>query len=345
MPMRRLGYFLALSIGLFTAASSRAQEPVGALKRFSDFQKVDLNHLLGGDILAERGSLMDFPNGMSVQTCFAVSLSAEETAKRLQAWDPLPYGNLQVYAFRPLQIPCELADFHQLDFKSSRRPIRWLLDKTAATTATKSDLNLTRDEAKELAVCTERSADPQKAAACWVKLLLDRASRFQQKGLAGMLRYEAAGITVSPVVQLRTMLLEQSQITHEFAPILKKIGLLGNETAPSLAPAYYWTFFEADRHGTLALGAVYQLAVGDHYQLADVQYYVSNDYYTSTTLYEVWPIQVGGKSTALVWRGDYFAAPVLAFTKGTERIAYGVLMLQDIKKEIRCFQDSLKAKR
>jgi len=71
---------------------------------------------------------------------------------------------------------------------------------------------------------------------------------------------------------------------------------------------------------------------------------VSNDYYTSATLYEVWPIQVGEKTGALVWRGDFFAAPMLAFTKGTERIAYGALMLQDIKKEIRCFRDSLKAK-
>jgi hypothetical protein len=46
-----------------------------------------------------------------------------------------------------------------------------------------------------------------------------------------------------------------------------------------------------------------------------------------------------------VWRGDFFAAPMLAFTKGTERIAYGALMLQDIKKEIRCFQDEAKTGR
>ena len=39
------------------------------------------------------------------------------------------------------------------------------------------------------------------------------------------------------------------------------------------------------------------------------------------------------------------AAPMLAFTKGTERIAYGALMLQDIKKEIHCFQDEAKTRR
>ena len=90
---------------------------------------------------------------------------------------------------------------------------------------------------------------------------------------------------------------------------------------------------------------MYLLAVGNHYQLADMEYYVNASYFTSITLMEVWPIQDGAKPAALVWRDDYFAAPMLAFTKGTERIAYGALMLQDIKKEIRCFEDDVKEKR
>ena len=346
MRMRRFGYFVqaALGIGVFAATPLRAQGPAEALKGFSDFQKIDLNRLLGGDILAERGSLMNFPNGISVQTCFATSSSAEETANRLQAWDPSPYADLKVYTFRKLPVPAELADFQNLDFKSGQRPVRWLLDKTVATTATKSELNLTRDEVKELAACTEGRSDPQKAAECWAKLLFGRASQFQQKGLAGMLPYETAGNAVSPATQLRSMVLEQLLIVREFAPVLKAIGLLGSGTSTSLTPSYYLTLFDANHHGTLALGAVYRVAVGDHFQLADVGYYVSNDYFTSATLYEVWPIQVGGKSGALVWRGDFFSAPMLAFTKGTERIAYGALMLQDIKKEIHCMQDSLKPK-
>jgi hypothetical protein len=345
--MGRLGYcfLVALSFGAFTAASSRAQGPVETLKNFSDFQTIDLSRLLEGDVLSERGSLMNFPNGISGQTCFAVSSSAAETAKQLQAWNPAPHADLKVYAFRTLHVPCELPDFQPLDFKSNQRPIRWLLERTTATTAANSELNLTRDEAKTLAACTENHPDPQVVAGCWAKLLLNRASRFQQNGLAGILPYETAGDTASPATQLRTMLLEQLQIVREFAPILKKIGLLGDETSPLVKPTYYWTLFDANYHATLALGAVYQVAVGDHYQLADVGYYVSNGYYTSATLYEVWPIQVGEKSGALVWRGDYFAAPMLAYTKGVERIAYGALMLQGIKKEIRCFQDSLKAKR
>jgi hypothetical protein len=330
----------------FAGVSARAQGPLETMKSFSAFRQIDVNRLLSGDILVERGSLMSFPNGISGQTCFAVPLPAEETAKRLQVWDPSPHSELKVYAFRSLRAPCELTDFQQLDFRSSQYPVRWLLDKTFTSTAARSELNLTRDEAKGFTSCAQKRADPQKVAGCWANLLFDRATGFQQKGMAGVPAYEATGESIAPVVQLRTMLFEQPDVVHEFSPILKKIGLLEKEAVPSsLTPFYYWTFFDADHHGTLSLGAMYLLPVNDHCQLADVGYYVSGTYYTSITLYEIWPISGATKSGSLVWRGDYFAAPTLAFTKGTERIAYGALMLQDIKKESRCFQDDVKAKR
>ena len=336
-----VGFYGALSLAALAADAA----PAESLRSFSDFQQIDLHRLLNGDVLSERGSLMDFANGISAQTCFATSLSAEETAKRLQLWDPSPHGELKVFAFHALHIPCELADFRQLDFKTGQRPVRWLLDKTVAATTAKSDLNLTRNELEELVGCVKKSADPQQVSECWAELLLGRAKVFQQKGLAGAQPYEAAGESVSPPVQLRVMLHEQLSIAHEFSPILKKIGLLENGADLALVPFYYWTLFDADYHGTINLGAVYLLPVDDHFQLVDLGYYVSGNYYTSVTLYEVWPVQVDGKSGAIVWRGDFFAAPMLAFTKGTERIAYGALMLQDIKKEIRCFQDEAKTKR
>jgi hypothetical protein len=76
----------------------------------------------------------------------------------------------------------------------------------------------------------------------------------------------------------------------------------------------------------------------------DVQYYVSGKYYAAATLSEIWPIRVGEKSEALVWRGDFVAAPTLAFTKGTDRMIYAAILLHEIKKVVRCFQDDLKLK-
>src|SRR5271169_3968133 len=120
--MRRLAAFFAVGLccALSVAALAAGPGPVESLKSFSDFQQVDLNRLLSGDVLSERGSLMDFPNGISAQTCFIVPLSPEETAKRLQSWDPSPHAELKVFAFHALHTPCELADFQQLDFKTGQ---------------------------------------------------------------------------------------------------------------------------------------------------------------------------------------------------------------------------------
>jgi len=327
------------------AGAPESSDPVETIKGYSDFAAIDLGRVLNGDVLSERGSLMNFPNGISAQTCYALALPAAEAARRLQLWDPSPYAELKVFAFHAVHAPCEPADFQTLDFRTRQRPVRWLLDKTVETTPTRSELNLTRDEARQLAGCVPKPADPQKVSECWAKLLMARATAFQQRGLAGTMPYEVAGETVSPADQLRSMLLEQLSIAHEFLPILKGIGLLGKDDMPSLTPCYYWTMFDADYHGTISLGAVYLLPVGNHFQLIDLEYYVNANYYTSATLYEVWPVQAQGRSMALVWRGDFFAAPTLRFTTGIDRIAYGALMLQDIKKEIHCMQDEAKTKR
>ena len=127
----------------------------------------------------------------------------------------------------------------------------------------------------------------------------------------------------------------------EFAPVLRTAGLLAGGAADgALPPVYYWSWFEANHHATVTLGVVYQIQEGARYQIADVEYYVSGDYYAAVSLYEVWPV-VGG---ALVWRVDLFAAPMLEYTKGVERLAYEVLMVQEIKKETRCLLNDLKAK-
>ncbi|MGD0016017.1 MAG: hypothetical protein ABSC38_00640 [Verrucomicrobiia bacterium] len=331
--------------GLLAAASiATASNPLDDVKGFSDFPAADLGRMLDGDILGTRGSLMNFPNGLSVQTCFVTPEAAEETARQLQDWDPLPHEALKVFAYQAMRGPCEASDFQSLNLKSNQGAIRWLLDKTLATTADKSDLNLTRAEAQRLANCANSNSDTQDVSACWVELLRERVAVFQRDGFDGLPPYEANGVTVSPRTQLREMLREQPAVASQFATLLQQSGLLGGQGAESLTPTLYWTLFEANHRATLSLGAIYLLPQGDHYQLLDVQYYVSGKYYAAATLCEIWPIRVGDKSGALVWRGDFVAAPALSFIRGTDRIVYGAILLQEIKKVVRCFHDDLKAK-
>ena len=166
--MRTRLAFLLVAVGancvFATFAPAQTSDPVQAIKSFSDFQQIDLSRVLNGDILSERDAPMNFPNGISAQTCYVMALPADDAARHLQMWNPLPFPELKVFAFHALHTPCELGDFQSLDFRMSQSPIRWLLGKTIATTPTRSDLNLTRDEAKQLSACLPKPPDPAKAS-------------------------------------------------------------------------------------------------------------------------------------------------------------------------------------
>ncbi|MBI5685588.1 MAG: hypothetical protein HZC54_10955 [Verrucomicrobia bacterium] len=344
--MRRLGYiaFTVLCGVLGQSGVAQTADPVARLKEFSEFRQVDVKRLLDGEILSERGALMNLRTGIATQACYAVPASPEETARRLQQWNPLAHESLNVYRFHSVRLPPDAADFNDLDFKLDKRAVRWLLSKTLTTTAGDSDLNLSRSESRQIASSLKKTSTPQEVAACWTKLLMARASSFQTRGFDGMAPYEVSGETVSPAEQIRLMLKEKSRIAREFDPVIQKAGLTPG-SAPTLKPFYYWNLFSSEGYGTLCLGATYSLPVGDRYQLLDVEYYVSGSYYASATLYEIWPIQAGNKKGSLVWRGDLFSAGGLAYTKGVERIAYGAIMLLEIKKGIRAFQDDIKGAR
>ena len=345
--MKRLWIYLIfwLCCAVTITAPVNASDPLESLKKFSDFQKIDLKRLMGGEIISQRGPLMNFPNGISSQICFFVPIAPEEMFKRLKTWDPTRCTSLKVYASSALNSPCELKEFKKIHFDPRDRPIKWLLEKSLATTPGKPELNLSRSEALALSGCVRSDPSPDSVSSCWAKLLFSRATAFQLKGPDGILPYETGEESLSPAAQIRIMLQEQVKIAREFAPILHKSGILNDGAGvSSLQPSFGWSFFEANRHATFNLGAVYQLAVGDHYQLLDIDYYASNTYYTSATLYEIWPIRDGKKTGSLVWRGDFLAAPMLRYTKGIERIAYGVIMIQETKKLISCFLDEIRTK-
>jgi hypothetical protein len=319
-------------------------DPLESLKTFSELAPIDLRKLNEGEIRGEPGSPMSFPNGFWSETCFTVPEAPEEVARRLQLWDPSLHPTLKAIAFHKVSEPCSAADFDDFSFIPGNRPMRWLLDKSMATTAQKSELHLSRAEAQQLGACVKGKPAPQTVAACWKEILLARATAFQRDGFPGLPPYDLCRDAVSPFDCLREMVRERPGVAIEFRSLLHQCGLLGGPQPRAVAPKafHYWGAYEANAHGTLTLGVVYLLPVGDRYQLLDAQYYVSGTYFTSVTLYEVWPNPVRGKAGALVWRGDFFAAPNLAYTKGIERLAYGAVVLQELKKNIRCFQEDIR---
>lgn len=345
MILRRLKIFLILGVccTICETIPALASDPLAGLKQFGDFPKIDIKRLLEGEILSQRGPLMNFKNGISSQLIFAVPTSPAETVKRLQSWDPTRCPPLKVYATHKLNDPAELKQFNSLylQLDPGKHPIKWLWDQTLATTAHSSDLNLTQIEALELTRCVGKDAQAKTIGACWGNLLFARASGFQRNGFNSALHYEFDVESVNPTSHLRSLLQEQDLISREFAPLLQRAGVMGGGTVMSpIRPSYYWRLYQADHRATLSLGAVYALPVGDHYQLLDIEYYVSGTYYTSATLYEIWPIQDGGRTGSLVWCKVMCSAPMLRFAAGIERLASGVILTLEFKKCIRCFQDS-----
>jgi hypothetical protein len=334
-----LGYAMSLT------AVANGSDPLAGLKQFGDFPKIDIKKLLDGEILSARGPLMKFPNGISSQLVFAVPATPEQTLKRFQTWDPKRCPALKVYESHDLSDPCVAADFSSpnMNLDPGLRPVKWFLDQTKATSGKESVLNLTQIEAVGLANCVAKDAGPQAIASCWANLLFHRASSFQRDGFASMFSYDFDVEPITPAMHLRSMLLEQPGISREFAPILQRAGLLeGPAGSAPLRPSYFWRLFQADHHATLSLGAAYDLAVGDRYQRLEVEYYVSGTYYTSATLYEIWPVREGGKTGSLVWCDVLCSAPTLRFASGIERLASGVILVLEFKKMVRCFQDSFK---
>ncbi len=337
---------MILLIGLNFAPVFGASDPIEELKSFSVFQEIDLQKLVKGDILTQKGALIDFPKGISVQSCYVIMLPAEKTARLLRTWDPSPHKALKVYSHCPVRSPPTAEDFQPLNLDSDQFAIQWLVDKTRATTPDKSDLMISHDEATEIARGMERGAQPvSMASQCWRKILKVRASKFQEAGLSALPAYEMGDDAVSSASELEGLLKSEPRVALRFFSLLSETPLMKRLPLPSsVSPYYYCDFLAADNHAIFNLGAVYLKDMGNHYQMLDCCYYSSGEFYVSLVLREIQPIQIGDKTGSLVWRGDFLSAPSLASTKGVQRMAYGAIMSQGVKGSIRCFcEDALQA--
>jgi len=98
-------------------------------------------------------------------------------------------------------------------------------------------------------------------------------------------------------------------------------------------PEPFWELLTADEQGVLTLGASYRRSgANGTYQAADALYYASGGYYAGLTLYQMWPVDVGGKPATLIWRGDFISSASIASLHGIERVASESALMRDISK-------------
>jgi hypothetical protein len=72
--------------------------------------------------------------------------------------------------------------------------------------------------------------------------------------------------------------------------------------------------------------------------VADIEYYLNSGIYVSIELEQLSRVTVNGQEATVVWRDDLVSTSNVAYLHGTERLASGMIMLQDVKQAVDAFR-------
>lgn len=330
----------------FPSARLAAKDAVEQLQAFSLFSEVDLPKLIQGEVLTERGPLTDFRRGISGQSCYVARRSPAAVAERIQTSAPL-VDNDHVYFHAKIGSPVREADLAGLALNLRNSDVQRLVERTMKVTAASTDFCMSRGEATrmEAAVREGKGAGAEPSAIAkqaWSALLMERIREFQQNGLQAVSPYDMEKQPISPSEEMRRLMREEPEVQARFQGLLEEVGLFPSKTETRLKGAGYAELLNAQIVATFDLGAVFVKPLSNgEIQVLDVQYFSSNAYYVMLTLYHLWPISTEGGEATLVWRGDFLSAYLLEATRGTPRMAWGLVMMREIKQSIQSFQKSI----
>ncbi|HEY2799351.1 MAG TPA: hypothetical protein VGI85_02060 [Chthoniobacterales bacterium] len=316
---------LLLLVALIPTAA--LADPVSEMAGFSVFGKVDLGELAHGEIKTAASPPMSTPRYLSVQSCFVVPRSPAQVVQAMKQFNPTAHRELKVYLHSDLPSSPWAANFSKLQNPPNSSPVKAL---TAATEKMSPELQLSRAEAQKFSA-------GKPVFAFWTDVLTKRAQDFVHGGARAEATYDHTGAAVQPGQEFSGLVRQQGQVNKQFGSFLGATGLIGGRG--SLKPDLYWELLQVEDDGVLTLGASYKHATsGGGYQVTDGLYYASGGYYVSLTLYQLWPVNVGGRASTLVWRGDFISAASLGELHGIERIASEGAMKKEISKAVSIFK-------
>ena len=324
--MNQLSLLRSLLLACLLPAAALA-DPVSEMAGFSVLGKVDPAELAHGGVKTAAGAPMNTPRYLSVESAFVVPRSPGQVVQAMKRFDPTSHRELKVYLHGDLGSSPTAAGFSKLQNPPGNSAVNAL---RSATEKMSADLQVSRAEAQKWA--------PGKSVfGFWTDLLEQRAQQFASGGARTEAPYDHINAAVEPGRELSGLVRQQARINKQFGGFLEATGLLGGKGA--LKPDLYWELLEVEDDGVLTLGASYTRGTSrGGYQVADGLYYASGGYYVALTLYQLWPIDVGGKASTLVWRGDFISAASLGELHGVERIASEGAMKKDISRAVSIFK-------
>ncbi len=312
---------------LATGAEARA-DAVSELASFSVFAQPDLAQLSKGEAKAVRGAPMNNPRFLSVQTCWVASGAPAQQMEALRRWNPVK-AELNIF------LHTNGSDFSRLKDAPDNGPVRSLVSQTEKLSP---ELQISKEEAARFnaAAAGAGGALPASVASFWTTILSGRSQAFASGGSSAQPTYDHSGQAVRPGEELSGLLRQQDKIRKQFSPLLESSGI---GRGAGGRPEQYWELIEVDGKGVLTLGASYSRPAGNGgFQAADVLYYASGGYYAALTLYQMWPVQVEGRASTLIWRGDMISSRELASLAGVERLGAESSMIKDVSKAVRLFR-------
>jgi hypothetical protein len=300
--------------------SNAFADPTAELASFSVFDKVDLAALAKDPAVAHGPAMSG--RYISAQSCFVVPGPPARVAEALRQWNPSRHSELKVLIHSDLPSSPGPANFSRLSSAPNNSAVQSLV---SATQKLSPDLQISKEEEKRFAAVAGATGGgmPGPIAAAWADVLSARA----RAGRSAQPPYDHTGQSVRGSEELNALLRANDKVGGRFSGVLDGKG------------DQFWELLTADEQGVLTLGASYRRSGSNGtFQAADALYYASGGYYAGLTLYQMWPVDVGGKPSTLVWRGDFISSATIAGLHGIERVASESAMMRDISKAVSAFR-------
>jgi hypothetical protein len=307
--------FSLLGLVALAISNAAAADPAAEMAGFSVFSGINIADLAKGEPKVAHGPALS-GSVISAQSCFVVAGAPARVSEALRQWNPSRHSELKVLIHSDLPSSPSAANFSRLSSAPDNAAVRSLV---SATQKLSPDLQISKAEEKRFAAVANATGGgmPGPIAAAWADVLSARA----RAGRSSQPPYDHTGQNVRPSEELNALFRANDKVSRQFS------GVLGGRPEP------FWELLTADEQGVLTLGASYRRSGSNGtFQASDALYYASGGYYAGLTLYQMWPVDVGGKPATLIWRGDFISSASIASLHGIERVASESAMMRDISK-------------
>lgn len=324
---------LSILLAFLSVGNPVQADPIGEVRSLSVFKDADLNKLAGGAVLASKGPAMSFGRGLAVESVYVVRMPVQRTVVLQQQWNPTPHPELRIFTQADVSGRPSPTDFRALASVPLNSSVKALVEATERLPGDAAKLQLSLAEAK-LFVGGPIGGGREAVDSFWSKVLAEHAQAYVAGGFSAQPPYQTGGAAVRVSEDANRLMREDNKVRVQFASLIEGAGIGGGRG--SLRPNLYWQIFDAEGRAAVNLGASYSKAVGDGFQVADVQYYSSGGFYTVLTFYQLWPVTIEGQPATLVWRSDLISSAQLDL-RGIERMGAGAVAPREIQKVVYAF--------